>query len=148
MRNLQSMTAKNIATSKPPLVETLLAKGFRLSGSRLLGTWHDNSDWDLYAEYTDEVSKELELLRFQKIKGAGYDDDENTVAIFEAYDFSGEVQVLVQVSLVTNVQAKANILELLMNNEDWREHDRLLKGTTARNKFWNFLFGLQKDLPG
>lgn len=137
-----------MSENKPPLVETLLAKGFKLAGSRLLGTWHDNSDWDLYAEYTDEVSKELESLRFQKIKGAEYDDDKNTLAIFEKYDFSGEVQVLVQVSLVTNVQAKANILELLMNNEDWREHDRLLKGTTNRNRFWNFLFGLQKDLPG
>lgn len=138
-----------MSENKPPLVETLLAKGFKLAGSRLLGTWHDSSDWDLYAEYTDEISKELELLKFQKIKGAEeYDADANTKAIFERYDSSGEAQVLVQVSLVTNVQAKANILELLMNNEDWREHDRLLKGTTNRNRFWNFLFGLQKDQPG
>ncbi len=136
------MIEKNAYTSKPSLVETLLAKGFRLSGSRLLGTWHDNSDWDLYAEYTPELQKGLEELGFKRLSDAEYDSDSNCVMIMEKIDNGVD---LVQVSLVQNAQVKANILELLMNNEDWREHDRLLKGTTARNKLWNFLFLLQKD---
>jgi hypothetical protein len=136
------MTATNIDTNKPALVETLLAKGFKLSGSRLLGTWHDDSDWDLYAEYTEETRKELEGIGFTRLGGSEYENDTNCVMVMEKIDAVD----LVQVALVKDVQVQSNILELLMNNENWREYDRSLKGLLERKMLWDFLFHLQKKV--
>ncbi len=115
-----------------------------MSGSRFVGTYRSDSDWDLYGPWTSTAIDELRAMSFIKDTDASYYGDDNTNAVLN-HILATEEAPLVQVSLVKDMVAKQDLLDFLKNNDNWKEYDKSLKDHPMRLSLWNFLYSLRQD---
>lgn len=120
--------------------EILEARGFKLCGSRALGTHTEASDWDFYGQYTVEAHVFLVSLGFVAKPHDEYQDSRHVVGIYEARDDDG---AKIQVALEFDAVFRDKIMAALRDCEILREIDRDLhkrKDSHRRDWLWGEMY--------
>ena len=82
---------------------------FVLTGSRYFKTVHSNSDWDYFAQDSEEVKTFLKDVGFKKDPEAKYYQDDLTVAVYQHSGANIHVQLVTDVELKEFVQSTTRI---------------------------------------
>lgn len=99
-----------------------LEDAFHLTGSRFFGVSNAASDYDYFAQYSEELVEKLLGLRFEFLKGAYYKDS-NTVKIMRGHNWCGgqiDIQLVVSVNLKHRAQEQFKKLGIIQpTKEQW-----------------------------
>lgn len=104
----------NLSSIFPSIVETLTEAPFNfyLTGSRAMGGFNKDSDWDFFVENSKEVIKFLNSIGFEKDNDSVYSDPTVLDVYYGYCEHHGRL-VKVDIQLVDNALFKLTVQQLL-----------------------------------